>query len=401
MNDILETLDPHQLGNELKQARQKRGLTQADAAGILGVARTTITAIEQGERRIKAGELIKLVRAYGRQVSDFVRLRPVFESFQVQFRSSALRTLDDEAEIQAYITLFEEYCRDYVELEQIMEAPLAQKYPPIYELDGLSPEQAAENAAQEERNRLGLGDGPVPMLRDVLEQDVGLRIFSVPLEPSHKFSAMYSYTQELGGCIALNLLHPAERRRWSLAHEYAHFLAHRFSADVYVADSYQRRPESERFADAFAMYFLMPTSGLVRRYNDIRRKSKISPAVLCTLAHYYGVSVEALTLRLEGMKFLPTGTWDRLHNNGFRVRDAQQQLGLSPLSETDDRLPKRYQYLAVDAYRQERISEGQLAHFLRVDRLEARQIAHELRQAMDELDDNQSTNLMAVPTVGN
>jgi len=405
MNDILETIDPHQLGNELKQARQKRGLTQADAAGILGVARTTITAIEQGERRIKAGELIKIVRAYGRQVSDFVRTRPVFESFQVQFRSSALRTLDDDAEIQETIGLFEEYCRDYVELEQIMEAPLAQRYPAVYELDGLQPEQAAENAAQEERNRLGLGDGPVPMLRTLLEQDVGLRIFYLPLEPAHKFSAMYTYSPALGGCIAINRQHPPERRQMSLAHEYAHFLATRFSADVYVADGYQRRPESERFAGAFAMYFLMPTGGLLRRYNDIRRKSKISPAVLCTLAHYYGVSLEALTLRLEGMKLLPTGTWDSAQgapdNNGFRVRQAQQELGLSLVVETDDKFPKRYQYLAVDAYRQERISEGQLAHFLRVDRLEARRIANDLRQVMDELDDNETTNLTSVQTVGN
>ena len=37
--DILETIDQHQLGNELKQARQKRGFTQADAAEILGVAK--------------------------------------------------------------------------------------------------------------------------------------------------------------------------------------------------------------------------------------------------------------------------------------------------------------------------------------------------------------------------
>ncbi len=399
--DILDTIDQHHLGNELKQARQKRGLTQADAAEILGVARTTITAIEQGERRLKAGELIKLVRAYGRQVSDFVRARPVLESFQIQFRSSALRTLDDEQAIQTTIGLFEEYCRDYVELEQVMEAPLSQKYPALYEIDGLQVEQAAESVAQEERNRLGLGDGPVPMLRDILEQDVGLRIFYLPLEPSHNFSAMYTYNPALGGCIAINRLHPAERRRWSLAHEYAHFLADRFRADVYVADGYQRRPESERFADNFATYFLMPTGGLLRRYNDIRRKSKISPAVLCTLAHYYGVSVEALTLRLEGMKLLPTGTWDRLHNNGFRVRQAQQQLGLSPLSETDDKFPKRYQYLAVDAYRQERISEGQLAHFLRVDRLEARRIANQLRQVMDEMDDNEAIDLTAKQTVDN
>ena len=123
--NILDTIDMRELGKELQQARIKRGLTQEEAAKIIEVARTTITAIEKGERRIKADELIKLARAYGRQVSDFVRPRPKIEPFQPQFRGPVLRSAEDEAKIAQFVTLLEELSRSYLELEQIERAPLS------------------------------------------------------------------------------------------------------------------------------------------------------------------------------------------------------------------------------------------------------------------------------------
>lgn len=398
--NILDTLDMRDLGKELQQARTKRGLTQEDAARIINVARTTITAIEKGERRIKAEELIKLAHAYGRQVSDFVRPRPKVEPFQVQFRGPYLRTLEDEAKIAPYIDMLEEFSRNYFELEQITGAPLVRKYPPEYEIIGLRTEQAAESVAIEERNRLGLGDGPIPILRDILEQDVGLRIFYLPLHPS-KFSAIYLYDQQLGGCIAINSLHPEERRRWSLVHDYGHFLVHRYKPVVFVEDSYQRQPESERFADFFALHFLMPTSGLTRRFNDIvRTKKKITPADLCTLAHYYGVSVAAITLRLEDLRLLPTGIWDKLREGGFKVREAQQQLGLGAIPMRDEKLPTRYQYLAIDAFDQGLITEGQFARFLDVDRVDARRVAEVLRQHTSGVTDDTPIDLDMTQSLG-
>ncbi|TMC83902.1 MAG: ImmA/IrrE family metallo-endopeptidase [Chloroflexi bacterium] len=398
--NILDTIDMRELGKELQQARIKRGLTQEEAAKIIEVARTTITAIEKGERRIKADELIKLARAYGRQVSDFVRPRPKIEPFQPQFRGPVLRSAEDEAKIAQFVTLLEELSRNYLELEQIESAPLVHKYPTEYDISGLRPEQAAENVAIEERNRLGLGDGPIPILRDILEQDVGLRIFYLELKPS-KFSAIYLYDSQLGGCIAVNSLHPEERRRWSLAHDYGHFLVHRYKPVVFVEDSYQRLPESERFADYFALYFLMPTGGLKRRFNDIRRtKEKITPADLCTLAHYYGVSVAAITLRLEDLKLLPTGSWDKLRERGLKVREAQQQLGLGAIPERNEKLPMRYQYLAVDAFDQGLITEGQFARFLEVDRVEARHIAEILRQHTSDVTDDSPIDLDMTQSLG-
>jgi len=381
-SNILDSIDMRQIGKELQDARKHRGMTQEAAAEVLGVARTTITAIEKGERRIKAGELIKLARAYGRQVSGFVRQRPRFESFQPQFRGPYLPTTVDEQAIAPYIETLEELCRDYLELEEIMEAPLARRYPPVYEVAGLPLEQAAESVALEERNRLGLGDGPIPTLRYLLEQDVGVRIFYLPLPP--RFAEIYVYDDALGACMAINSQHPEERRRWSAAHGYLHFLAHRYKAEVSVDHGYRRQPESERLADEFARYFLMPTGGLSRRFNDILRTlGKPTPAGLCTLAHYYGVSVEALTRHLEDLKLLPTGIWDKLRDSGFKVREAQRQLGLEAIPAPDEKLPKRYQYLALTAFEQGLITEGQLARFLHVPRLEARRAIAVFHESTD------------------
>lgn len=386
--NVLDTINMRELGRELQEARRRKGLTQEEAASIIDVARTTMTAIEKGERRIKAGELVKLAQAYGRQVSDFVRSRPRLEPFlRVQFRGPYAPTDEDTHGIQPYIDMLEELCRNYIELEDINDSPLPRLYPREYDASRLPIEQAAESLALEERNRLGLGDGPLPILRDVLEQDVGLRVFYVPL-PS-KFSAIYFYTDQAGGCIGINSLHPEERRRWSLAHDYCHFLANRHQPTIFVVDGYQRRPESERLADSFAFYFLMPTAGLTRRFTEIRRTAgKVTPADLCTLAHYYGVSVEALTRRLEMMKLLATGTWDSLRAAGFKIREAQQQLGLEPIPAQDTRLPMRYQYLALTALNKELISEGHFAHLLGVDRLEARRIADTLREQTGDIMDD-------------
>ncbi len=205
---------------------------------------------------------------------------------------------------------------------------------------------------------------------------------------------MYLYDHDLGGCIAINRLHPEERRRYSLAHDYAHFLTSRYKPVIFVENNYRRVPETERFADVFAANFLMPASGLKVRFNDIRTlKGKVTIADLCTLAYYYFVSVEALVFRLEDLKLLPTGSWNKLQEGGFKVRDAQQQLGLVHCEIQDDILPIRYQYLAVDAFDRGLISEGQLARFLQLDRLDARSKADELRSQQAGLSEIVELNL--------
>lgn len=377
--NILDNIDMHRLGESLQQARKKCGMTQADAAKVIDAARTTMVAIEKGERRIKPTELIKLARAYGRAVNEFVRPHLMVQPFEVQFRAAYRHSEEEEAQLEPVILRLEELCQHYLELEEIMDAPLPQNYPHEYEVTNMPIEAAAESIAIAERQRLGLGDGPIPLLRDILEQGVGLRIFYLEMPP--KYSEVYSYNERFGGCMAINANHPEERRRWSLAHGYLHFLAHRRKPVLDFEGQYQRVPESERLADAYPKYFLMPTSGLLQRFNDMyRAHGKFTPTNLFTLAHYYGVSVEALVYRLEEMELLPSGTWDRLRDRGLKVRKVQQEFGLDEIPQRTDMVPTHYQHLAIEALDQGLITEGRFADFLSVDRLEARRIAEALRE---------------------
>ena len=98
------------------------------------------------------------------------------------------------------------------------------------------------------------------------------------------------------------------RQRWSLGHGHLHFLAHRHKPVYHFENQYQCVPASERLADAFPRYFLMSTSSLLKHFAAYRSGGKFTLADLCTLAHYYGVSVQAMDLRLEDLGLLPTGT---------------------------------------------------------------------------------------------
>ncbi len=380
--NILDTIDTRELGRELQAARKSRGMTQEEAAKVINAARTTLTAIEKGERRIKANELIMLAQTYGRQISDFVRPRPSLELTSIRLRGPAFLSEGDQQQLEQSVELLRQYAMDYLELEQIVGAPLTRKYPAEYATANTSAQQAAESIAIQERNRLGLGDGPIPMLRDILEQDVGIRVFYLPFQPS-TVSALYFYVEPLGACIGVNAQHAEERRRWSLARDYGHFLVARQKSHGSFLSVYQRVPEEERLVDAFAMYFLMPTSSIIRRVNDVKQAAgKFMLADLMVLAHYYGVSAEAFTRRLEGMKILPAGVWEYHNERGLSVRETRQELELDYIPSRDHPLPMRYQLLAVNAFRDAKITEGQLARFLHVDRLEARRIVETLQEQL-------------------
>ena len=373
-------IDPRLLGRRIQGARKARGLTQQEVADALSVARTTVTALEKGERRVRPDEIISMAGLFGRTVSDLVASREPISDFAVQFRTAigAVGSREAQEDMAQAVQEFQRLCEDYLYLENTNGTPLRQSYMPEYPVNAASPEDAAEDVASAERNRLGIGDGPILNLREVLENDVAMRVFSMKL-PS-RVAGIFSYTQEVGGCIAVNAQHPEERRRWSMAHEYGHFLTSRFHSEISMLGGYRRVPAHERFADAFAGCFLMPAAGLRRRFNEISRAAagEVTVADVCRIAHYYYVSIEAVTLRLEELRLLPGGTWDRLRDRGFRVREAQEQLGLSRRPDGDHLLPLRYQLLAIRSYEEGQLTEGELARLLRVDRVSARRTVQSL-----------------------
>lgn len=363
--------------DRLRAARRARGLTQQDVAERLGMARTTLVAIEKGERPVRPQEIVELARLYGRPLNELLRPAPVPEDFIAQFRlGTGAPKYDDQ--LAGSVELLQELADDYVELERLAGAPLPQRYPPEADISALAPAIAGETVAASERNRLGLGDAPVHHLRQMLEGDVGLRIFFLGL-PS-RVAGLFVASATYGACVGINAGHPVERQRWSLAHEYAHFLAQRSKTEVTVVHGYRRVPAAERFADAFAENFLLPATGVKRRFNEVlqSRRAGVTPADLLHLADLFQVSFEAFTRRLENLNLLRPHTWDRLVKEGFHVGEARELLELAARPPDAEPLPLRYRYLAVEAYLEGHISEGQFARFIRTDRTTARRFAHQL-----------------------
>jgi Zn-dependent peptidase ImmA (M78 family)/DNA-binding XRE family transcriptional regulator len=374
------------LAARLRAARESRGLTQAQAASELGVSRPLLIAIEKGTRDASPEEIIKLAEIYGRPVGELLRSAPPPVAISARFRA-ALASAPHDGELSGALSQLEEQADNYIDLLRRARTEAPGRYPSARSISHLDPRQAGEDLATEERNRLGIGDGPIRPLREVLEIEVGLRVFLLPLP--RQVAGLFVQVDELGGCIGVNISHPPERRHWTMAHEYAHYLATRDRAEVTPVSQRRQPPESERFADAFAANFLMPRSGLSRRFHELKRskEDKVTPATLVQLAHAYGVSVQALTLRLEDLRLIAPGTWDRLLDNDFQPRAAAHLLGLGPAERNAEALPLHYRLLAVQLYADGEITEPQLARYLGTDIVGARRAYQKLTETRDVSED--------------
>ena len=372
-------LDPRVLGQRISEARKSRGKTQEEVAEFLGYSRPTYIAIEKGERTAKPDEIIKLASFFGRKVNELVRPGEPVTDLQPHLRAVAdkMKTGDQfQARLNAAIDQLQALAEDYLELERIMGAPHRPSYPTEVVLNlKLDPTEQAEVVANQERNRLGLGDQPVIDLRSTLEWDVGLRIFYTRDLPS-SIAGMYAYSAELGACILINRNHPPERRRVSMLHEYGHFLlsTDRYKPGIDYLTMPGRKPANERFAEAFALSFLMPATSVRQKFHDIvATTGDFQVADLCRMKHFYFVSLEAMTLRVEQLGLIPKGTWDSLKESKFAPRKAEAMLGLPSHPVADEIVPERYKYLAVHAYERGILGDSDLAHYLRCDIATARE----------------------------
>lgn len=390
-----KTIDPRIFGQRLAEARKARGMTQEGAALHIGYSRPTYIAIEKGERTAKPEEIVKLAALFGKQVHELLLQAEPITVLSPHLRGEIERINSGNAELVrkqlgGVIEDFQNFLDQYRELERLMNAPLRSKLPDVRDLGThVDAGDQAEDIATQERQRLGLGDQPIINLRATLETEVGLRIFYGDLPSS--VAGVYDFVTAMGCCLYINRKHPPERRRVSMGHEYGHAIVDRHKPGIDYLFMQARKPPNERFADAFAAAFLMPATSVRRRFVDIvNTTGDFQVANLCRLAHAYFVSVPAMAYRLENLGLVPKGRADLLKELKLPVGQAKERLRLSPHPVNEDPYPERYKALAVYAYQQEKISEGQLARFLHCDRVSAREIVQEYLTSRDVNDDGKA-----------
>lgn len=362
------------LGERIAQTRRRLGLTQAALAEKLGLSRQTWILLEKGERRPSAEELVRVGEALGTTLHDLVKDHAVEGSVSPRFRLAFERKGAQSAKA---VDLLEKLARRYVELERLngiarVRAPLESLE--TYRVAGGGVPQArraAAAAARTVRGALGLGDSPALDVEPGLEAEAGLRIFRLDLPSS--LAGIFIWGDEIGGCVGVNRLHPLPRQRWSLLHEAGHFLWDREAGDVLPAAGPDRTDVSEAFADTFAKEFLLPATGVARRFDGIVRAngSRFTVADTVAMARGFDVSFQAMCLRLEELDLLPSGIYERLRKQRFRASETTTEYA-HPRGSTPAMLPQRYMELALAAYEAEKISEGTLAEYLMTDRVTAR-----------------------------
>ncbi len=374
-------ISSQQLGERIADARKRARLTQAQLGEHLGVARTTVVAIEKGERRPSNVELMRLAEFVHVTVHDLLREGAVRAEISPRFRMGA--SDQNAAPVQEAVERLRVLGGRYVELERLHglhrpRAPLETLQTYRVELGapaGLDPKLEGEDAARTVRGMLGLGDEPAVEIDERFESEAGLRIFYLDRLPA-KLAAFLIWSDELGACVAINRAHPIERQRWSLTHELGHFLRDREAGDVLeVRNSFQQ--PTEIFPEAFTKEFLLPTAGVRKRFTERCRSGKFTPVDLHALSKAFGVSFQATALRLEELRLLPRGSYDRIVQSRLRLQDLVPPEVGPKLSLLRLGLPERYVALAVSAYDQEMLSESELAEVLATDVPTARAVFQE------------------------
>ena len=389
MKDMITS---EQLRQRLQVARVSAGLSQADVASRLGVARPTISQIESGKRGVSGLELAQLARLFGRPMDWFVA-EDGARAPDEDFITVLVRAVELQPEDRAAALEFQSLCRSYRELEQLVNMHVTLEMPD-YSAAG-DPQtkweaiREGELVATEERRRLGIADAPIRNVIDLLDTR-GVHVFALPLHGSD-ISGIFLYDPEIGPCILVNRAEHRNRLAFNVAHEYAHLLFDRhLRARVSAAHEVLQSENGgkdllEIRANSFAAAFLVPSDGIERYLGERgatrRNQHALSVIDIAYLQHAFGVSYQAALYRLQNLGWLDRERYDELST--VPSESLARSLGLLgdlPVDAHDD-IPhgsSRYTYLVLEAYREGKISLGKLAELLGIGVEDARDLVWDL-----------------------
>lgn len=388
MSTSLDHMSPAEVGERLRIAREGVKMTQAAAAAGIGMARTTLVAIEQGLRRLRLSELQQFAKLYNTTVNGLLRQEAVQVDLVPKFRK--LSANDDPA-IEDAARLLNDLVKAEVELENLLGVQRVRQYPQERPILPGDVRAQAEHDAWELRQWLGLGVGPITDIVTLLELQLGARVYVRRL--SGKISGLFAYEDSVGPCILLNANHPRDRRTQTGAHELGHFISTRRDSDA-LEDGTPEGSREERYANAFARAFLTPDRAVRQKFQEITAGSpRLTRRHIIVLAHAFGVSREAMVRRLEELGLTKAGTWDWFEaNGGISDEQARQVIGNSASddpqkADADRPLSLRLGLLAEECWRQGLLSEGQLARLLHLDRIKVREMLDSLNIDESEADE--------------
>lgn len=294
-------------GDMLRLARQRKGFQQTEAAKRLGIDQSLLSRFENGLVEIKDDLAEKASLVYGFPVSFFSQRDPVYGapvSVHPMWRRKADvsgRELDSVvAELNIRV----------MHLRRLMQGTEIANTSDLPRMD-IEEYGSPEKIAALVRAHWRVPAGPLKNLILLVEK-AGMMVADSPLNGA-SISGVTFAVPGMAPVIVLNREQPSDRRRFTLAHELAHLVMHRFPT-----------PNMEQEANEFAVALFMPAI-------DIRPYfvgKKIDLSTLAALKPEWRVSMAALLMRARKLKFLTdnqyTYLWKQISARGYRLREPPE-----------------------------------------------------------------------------
>ncbi len=348
---------PQDLGPRLLEAREARRLSQQDVADVLGVSRVLVSHWERGERRPSEQVLERLARLYGIDLATLLdphAALPPEDLAELLYRDAAGGI---DARARAGLQDFVHFLDGYADLIESFGAfDFALRHTPFSLRKGFTSKQDVRRKAEEVRDWLRLGLGPVGDLPGLLDE-IGVTLYRVPLgsDLERSVSGAFLNHGRLGFCIAVNLETTPGRQTFTMAHELAHALFHSHTTTLMVS-YWTRHDEHERLADMWAGEFLVPTEGLRRAAERFGVRTVTNPTEVVQLQRHFGVSYGMMLLRLLQTRLLDKDGYDELKTArpvvlasqmGYPVEDDEWMQ--DPNRSRLERFPRRFVRMLASA----------------------------------------------------
>ena len=307
-------MDAKLLGIRIAEARTAHELTQEHLASRVGIDRTALGRIENGERKVSAVELVDLAAAVERPLAWFVRdplTAVVNRRSETGPRHEVTAKLDQELEL---------FSGDVAALfaTRVIDAVDRQKWQiPQSHAD-------CERVAREVREHLDISSSPLPNIAGVAER-FGVYSCSLNLGNGGADGALVEVADGVAAAVIDGDAQPG-RRRMSLAHELGHWLF----GDAYDAGAY----EAERMIGSFAIHFLAPRAGVTMLWNQHQRESIRDRAI--RVAGTYRVSWSAAIPHLRHLDLI---NGDQYRSLGQRNPVAGEFARLQITGDTEELRP--------------------------------------------------------------
>lgn len=348
----------------LAQARAEIGLSQDDVAHFVGVDRAMVSYWESGKRLPNARQIAALSRLYRLDPDQLLHGRE--RSDPDALAEMLYRTDNEELSPQTRLGMrdFTKFLNFYAKLaDQTGFDIQGCKQSPFRLPLNSSTKDNIRRMAEDVRSYLRLGLGPLSNIDHAAEM-MGITVYRAELGKDLKTCASGGFLNhpQVGFSIVVNQSMTPGRQRFTVAHEIAHALFHSHKRGASV--STPRRTTQERFADAFAAEFLIPTEGFRRFTEKYNITPQIdNPADVVHIQRYFNTSWAMTLVTLRQMKMITQETYvkfGRIHPlalaRSLGYEPADKEYGRDVNAWRIARFPRRFLRLLQCAVRSQCIS---------------------------------------------